>query len=457
MAEGLPSIINDLQDKREAIVRQGKVTAVAAGPPRSATVLVAGATLAGVRCMDHVDLVVNEGVYILDLGPGRWIIIGSNSSVQTGGARWQGSSYFGGTVNMNAANGVQIQWNNTGVAAPAFTTRSVGTKLVLYPSLTGSAADYAIGIDSGTLWSSVPDSASFFKWYGGTTVAATLTSAGALTTTGAISATSLSASGSISGASLNVTATGVIGSGSDPLPYGLQVINGTAGNDAFMSLHVSGDFAGYFGMGGAENDLIVGGWSYGNVRNRIFHSGNVSGFFPTFTGVSASYAGSTTASGDASIRASANGSRTGVSIFSSAATAAQDPFLAFYDAANGASAVGSIFSPASSATTTYATTSDYRLKRDDVRLTGSLAKILALRPISFYWKFPDSPMEQGFFAHEVKAIFPTAAFGEKDAVDQDGNIITQQMELSRLVPALVDAVQELALKVQVLEGLLNIP
>jgi len=30
-----------------------------------------------------------------------------------------------------------------------------------------------------------------------------------------------------------------------------------------------------FGLGGAENDLVWGGWSVGNARYRIYHSGNL--------------------------------------------------------------------------------------------------------------------------------------------------------------------------------------
>ncbi len=54
----------------------------------------------------------------------------------------------------------------------------------------------------------------------------------------------------------------------------LTLYQPTTGTDAFMTFHVGSDFAGYFGIGGAENDLIVGGWSYGNVRYRVWHSGN---------------------------------------------------------------------------------------------------------------------------------------------------------------------------------------
>ena len=54
---------------------------------------------------------------------------------------------------------------------------------------------------------------------------------------------------------------------------GLSVFNSGAG-DAMMTFHVSGDYAGYFGLGGAENDLVWTGWSVGNIRHRIWHAGN---------------------------------------------------------------------------------------------------------------------------------------------------------------------------------------
>ena len=55
---------------------------------------------------------------------------------------------------------------------------------------------------------------------------------------------------------------------------GLTMLQATTGTDAYMTFHIVGDFAAYFGLGGAENDLVYGGWSVGNVRHRILHSGN---------------------------------------------------------------------------------------------------------------------------------------------------------------------------------------
>lgn len=172
--------------------------------------------------------------------------------------------------------------------------------------------------------------------------------------------------------------------------------------------------------------------------------------FPEYTAIPV--AGSTTSAGLGVLRISSDGTRTGISINSSSAAGGNDFFMAFYDVTNGSTSVGSIFSPASTSTTTYQTNSDYRLKRDDIPLAGSLERVMALRPISYRWaRFADSPLEEGFFAHEVQEIVPCAVFGEKDAEDENGNIVAQQIELSRLVPVLVGAVKELAERVSALE------
>ena len=89
-----------------------------------------------------------------------------------------------GQIYLNGATGNRIDFNTNGVAAPAFTTRSAGTKMVLYPAVSAGSADYALGIDTSTLWSGVPTTAEFFRWYGGTTLAATLSGTGNLTLVG---------------------------------------------------------------------------------------------------------------------------------------------------------------------------------------------------------------------------------------------------------------------------------
>lgn len=70
---------------------------------------------------------------------------------------------------------------------PTFTTRSGGQKITLYPAISGSTTDYAIGVDNATnfsQWYGVPTTSYKFQWYGGTTLAAVLTGDGTLTNVG---------------------------------------------------------------------------------------------------------------------------------------------------------------------------------------------------------------------------------------------------------------------------------
>lgn len=99
--------------------------------------------------------------------------------VVAGGLGVAGNVYAG---NIQVAN--RVDWPAVGYAPPSFTNRSVGTKLTIYPALSGSSVDYAIGINGGVLWTSVPEySASYsFKWYGGDVEVATLSGTGQLTT-----------------------------------------------------------------------------------------------------------------------------------------------------------------------------------------------------------------------------------------------------------------------------------
>ncbi|MFV3127109.1 DUF2793 domain-containing protein [Niveispirillum sp. KHB5.9] len=54
----------------------------------------------------------------------------------------------------------------------------------------------------------------------------------------------------------------------------LEVYQATAANDAFMSFHVSGDYGVHFGLDNVTNDLFVGGFTMGAVKNKVWHAGN---------------------------------------------------------------------------------------------------------------------------------------------------------------------------------------
>lgn len=94
-----------------------------------------------------------------------------------------------GQVYLNGATSNRVEWSAVGTGAPAFTTRSAGTKLLMYPAISGSQVDYAMGINAATMWSSVPVASSsfYFKWFGGETEVASLDGTGAFNAVGGIS------------------------------------------------------------------------------------------------------------------------------------------------------------------------------------------------------------------------------------------------------------------------------
>ena len=91
--------------------------------------------------------------------------------------------------------------------------------------------------------------------------------------------------------------------------------------------------------------------------------------------------------------------------------------------------------------TTYNTSSDYRLKEDIAPMTGALAKVALLKPSIYRWKSTGAT-DEGFIAHELAEVCPSAVTGEKDAVDEDGNIVPQGIDTSFLVATLTAAIQE---------------
>jgi len=96
----------------------------------------------------------------------------------------------------------------------------------------------------------------------------------------------------------------------------------------------------------------------------------------------------------------------------------------------------------SGTTTSYNTSSDYRLKENIQPMTGALAKVALLKPVTYKWK-SDGTNGEGFIAHELAEICPNAVTGEKDALKEDGSIMPQGIDTSFLVATLTAAIQEL--------------
>ncbi len=106
-------------------------------------------------------------------------------------------------------------------------------------------------------------------------------------------------------------------------------------------------------------------------------------------------------------------------------------------------------------TTSYVTSSDYRLKENVVEMTGALDRVSQLKPSRFNFIADADKTVDGFLAHEVQEIVPEAISGEKDAVDEEGNPDYQGIDQSKLVPLLVGAIQELKAEIETLKTQIN--
>lgn len=101
----------------------------------------------------------------------------------------------------------------------------------------------------------------------------------------------------------------------------------------------------------------------------------------------------------------------------------------------------------------YNTTSDYRLKSDVISLTDSISRLKQLNPVKFKWKNNLAyGYQEGFLAHEVAQICPSAVSGEKDAVNEDGSIKPQNIDTSYLVPLLTSSLKEAVARIETLEA-----
>jgi hypothetical protein len=100
--------------------------------------------------------------------------------------------------------------------------------------------------------------------------------------------------------------------------------------------------------------------------------------------------------------------------------------------------------------TTYATSSDYRLKENIVDLDNGITRLKQLKPRRFNF-IGEEDTRDGFVAHEVTAV-PEAVSGEKDAVDENGKAIHQGIDQSKIVPLLTAALQEAVTKIEALEA-----
>jgi len=137
------------------------------------------------------------------------------------------------------------------------------------------------------------------------------------------------------------------------------------------------------------------------------------------------------------------------------------------------SVVGNIATTGTS--TSYVTSSDYRLKENVVPMTGSIDRLKDLKPSRFNFKADTDKTVDGFLAHEAGEVVPECATGTKDGmIDEeyevtpavmDGETVVteavmgtrsvpdyQGIDQSKLVPLLVASLQEAVAKIEALEA-----
>ena len=89
-------------------------------------------------------------------------------------------------------------------------------------------------------------------------------------------------------------------------------------------------------------------------------------------------------------------------------------------------------------------------------MSGSLAKVTALNPVNYnvidVYPNPNPVIAEGFLAHELQEQIPNAVTGVKDAVNEDGSINAQTVDLVKIIPHLVGAIKELTARVEALEA-----
>lgn len=104
------------------------------------------------------------------------------------------------------------------------------------------------------------------------------------------------------------------------------------------------------------------------------------------------------------------------------------------------------FIQVNTSSTTYSTSSDYRLKENEVSISDGIDRLKQLKPYKFNFIVDPDTTVDGFFAHEVQDTVPEAVVGEKDGEEMQG------IDQSKLVPLLVAAVQELTTRLEALEN-----
>jgi hypothetical protein len=326
-----------------------------------------------------------------------------------------------------------LVYPNVPAGPPSSTARSAGTKVVYYAGSVGEP-DYAVGIESGCLWHSVPRPTALFRWYVGTTNVLTLQDP----------------TGSSGGGCVVHNQVGTAAPSTGSRSAGTKVVY-CSGNDATETDYATG----------VESGCLWHSVPIGANRFKWYHGSAMSMELSLDVGTFLKFPGDmsltqTVGTGKLTLGFTNIAMlKPGVNFTGSVGKLnVQDPgngyLVCWYSATNAnLTAVTT-----SGSTVFYNTGSDYRVKENLVPIEDGLAKVEGMRPYRFnYTTDPGRQVQMGCLAHELATVAPEAVWGEKDAVAPDGTPLLQGVDYGKLVPLLISAVQTLSARVTALESL----
>lgn len=348
------------------------------------------------------------------------------------------------------------------------TTDTLTNKTLTSPTISGGS------LNSAPVGATTPSTGAFttLSASGAATFSSTLAVTGASTLTGTVTTTTITSPSATAmtiqsagttamtiGTNRNI---GIGGAVSSDTTYKWLTLTGptTSGggivqvqnSDASVSANFfCNDLAGYIGTGtshpllfrtnsseaariDASRNLLVGGTS-------LFGSGtSTGGKFQVFASSTASTAGMI-------VQDTGNG----LGFTNNSGTA---NYNALIFANNGATASYCGGVSVSGTTTSFNTTSDYRMKEDVSPITSGLSVISALKPVNYTW-ISTQEKGEGFLAHELQEIIPLSVNGAKDAIDVNGKPKYQSVDYSKIVVHLVAAIKDLSAKNDAIEARLS--
>jgi hypothetical protein len=210
-----------------------------------------------------------------------------------------------------------------------------------------------------------------------------------------------------------------------------------SGNDSGIYFSEAGTPQMLIGFDGSENHLRIMDSIAGVDRMVITQAGNVA----ISANAASEYGLFVHNDGD-------NTNRYGIKIQCGHQSTGTNTFINFFESDGGNH--GSITQ--SGSTTAYNTSSDYRLKENEEKITDGLERLEKLKPYKFNFKKHPDIKKDGFFAHEVSDIIPEAITGEKDAMmDEEVSPAIKAVEAVEAQDAVYETVTKQRQKVVVSE------